>query len=131
MIPSQARLLRIYINASDRWHGQSLYRAVIETARAMRLAGASAFPVELSHGAQGRLRDARSDYAFMDVPVVVEIVEAPERIDALLDHLRPMVADGFATVEPVRVIRYTHHEDRSESGATSRIIEDEPHAGRG
>jgi PII-like signaling protein len=129
VIPFQARLLRIYINASDRWRGQPVYRAVIETARAMRLAGASAFPVELSHGAQGRLRDARSDYAFMDVPVIVEIVEAPEQIEALLDRLRPMVADGFATVEPARVLRYTHHDERSASRATSRLIEDEPDAG--
>jgi PII-like signaling protein len=97
----------------------------------MHLAGASAFSVELSHGSQGRLRDARSDYAFVDIPIVVEIVEAPEQVDALLDRLRLMVADGFATVEPVRLIRYTHHEHRPASGATSPVIEEEPHAGRG
>jgi PII-like signaling protein len=110
MIPDEARLLRLYINGSDRWQGQPLYRAVVETARALHLAGASVFLVDLSYGAQRRLRDARSEYGFVDIPIVVEVVDAPEQIDMFLDHLRPMVGDGFATIEPVRVVRYAHHE---------------------
>jgi PII-like signaling protein len=111
-----ARLLRIYINGSARWHGTALYRAVVETARVLHLAGASVFLVEASFGASGRLRDAKSDYLFADVPVVVEVVDASGRIEELLDHLRPMIADEFATLEPVRVIRYAHHDERLESG---------------
>ena len=117
MIPDDARLLRIYINGSDRWHGKSLYQAVVATARAMHMAGASVFLVDLSYGARRRLRDAKSEYLFVDIPVVVEVVDAPGRVEELLDRLRPMVADGFATVEPVQVVRYTHHADRPEPGA--------------
>jgi PII-like signaling protein len=117
MIPVEASLLRLYINGSLRCHGKPLYRAVVDTARAMHLAGASVFPVDLSYGQRGQLRDARSDYASADVPVVVEIVDAPDRIEKLVERLRPMVADGFATVEPVRVVRYAHHADDRGSDA--------------
>jgi hypothetical protein len=113
MIPDEARLLRLYINGSDRWRGRPLYRAVVETARALHVAGASVFLVDQSYGAQGRLRDARSEYLSVDIPVVVEFVDAPATIDALLEQLRPMIADGFATVEPVRVVRYAHHEGKT------------------
>src|SRR4051794_40626668 len=106
MIPTEASLLRLYVNASDRWHGEPLYRAIVERCRAMGMAGASVFPVELSFGSHHRLRDASSEYLFADIPVVVEVVDAPDRIEGILAELRPMVREGLATVEPVRVIRH-------------------------
>jgi uncharacterized protein len=48
MIPNAARILRVYINANDRWQGQPLYRAIVETARNLQLAGASVFNVDVS-----------------------------------------------------------------------------------
>jgi PII-like signaling protein len=112
MIPDEASLLRLYINGSLRWHGKPLYQAVVETARALHLSGASVFLVDLSYGAHRRLRDARSEYLFVDIPLVVEIVDGVARIDALLQALEPMVPGAFATIEPVRVVRYAHHEGR-------------------
>src|SRR5206468_1082465 len=58
MIPPAACLLRIYVNADDRWHHKPLYQAVVEKARAMDAAGASVFGVDLSYGANHQLRDA-------------------------------------------------------------------------
>jgi PII-like signaling protein len=116
MIPDDARLLRLHVNGSDRWQGKPLYRAVVELARAMHMAGASVFQVDLSYDARRRLLDARSEYLFVDIPVVVEIVDAPERVAQLLEQLRPMLADGIATVAPVRVVRYAHHHDREGEG---------------
>jgi PII-like signaling protein len=117
MIPGEASLLRLYINGSLRWQGKPLYQAVVETARALHLAGASVFLVDLSYGQHRRLRDAKSEYLFVDIPVVVEVVDAPDRVDELLDRLRPMLAGAFATVEPVRVVRYAPHGARPEPGA--------------
>jgi PII-like signaling protein len=112
MSSGEASLLRLYVSGSKRWGGKPLYQAVVEEARAMNLAGASVFPVELSYGVHRQPRDAKSDYLFVDVPVVVEVVDAPDRVEALRERLRAMVAGGFATVESVRVVRYAHHEDR-------------------
>ena len=114
MIPHKASLLRLYIDGSARWQGKPLYRAVVETARELQIAGASVFLVDLSYGARRQLRDAKSEYLFVDIPVVIEVVDAPDRVQQLLDRLRPMVTDGFATVEPVRVVRYEQHLDRAE-----------------
>jgi PII-like signaling protein len=117
MIPDEASLLRVYINGNDRWQGKPLYRAVVETAREMHLAGASVFLVDLSYGGHRRLHDAKSEYLFVEIPVVVEIVDAPEHIEPLVDRLRVMVSDAFATLEPARVVHYAHHENRPEPGA--------------
>ena len=116
MIPPEACLARIYLNASDRWQHRPLYQAVVETARAMDLAGASVFGVELGYGAHRRLRDARSEYTSFDIPVVVEIVDAPGRVEALLRALGAMVPEGLVTVRPVRVVGYSRPSGDSTSG---------------
>ena len=116
MIPEDARLLRLYVNGSKRWQGKPLYQAVVEEARALGLAGASVFLADLAYGVARQLRDAHSEYSFVDVPVVVEVVDAPEKIDTFLERLRPMVAGGFATVEPVRVVHYAEHPGKRSAG---------------
>jgi PII-like signaling protein len=110
MIPTDSRLLRIYADAHDRWQGRPLYETIVAQARAAGLAGASVFPVEMSYGSHGRIHDAASDYGFIGLPVVIEIVDAPERIDALLTELGAVIAGVVATVQPVRAVRYAHTE---------------------
>lgn len=112
MIPESASVLRVYVNGSQRYRGKPLYQAVVDTAREMHLAGASVFLVDLAYGTHRRLHDARSEYGFVDIPVVIEIVDAPDRVEELLSRMDPMLGGGFATVEPVRVVLYSHHEDR-------------------
>jgi uncharacterized protein len=114
MIPSDSRLLRFYVDAHDRRQGRLLYEAIVARARAVGLAGASVFPVEMGYGSHRRIHDAASEYGFIGLPVVIEIVDAPERIDALLTDLGAMIAGVVATVQPVRVVRYAHTEPGGE-----------------
>ena len=111
MIPPVARRLSIYLNGNDRWQGKPLYRAVVEMARAHHLAGASVFLADLSYGAHRRLHDARSEYTAVEVPVIIEVVDGSEAVEALLGALGSMIGEGLVTVAPVRVVRYAHPDD--------------------
>ena len=108
MIPTEARLLRIYVDAQDRWQGRPLYEAIVARARAADLAGASVFPAEMSYGSHRQIHDAASDYAFDGLPVVIEVVDAPDLVDALVSDLGAMLAGAVTTVQSVRVVRYSH-----------------------
>ena len=112
MIPTEAQLLSIHVGADERYDGKRLYEAIVETARAMKLAGASVFPVEMSYGGHRQIHDALSDYTFIELPVLIEIVDAPERIEAFVSALGTMIAPAMVTIEPARVIRYSHTEGR-------------------
>ena len=72
----------------------------------MHLAGASVFLVDFSYGTHRQIHDAKSDYLSFHIPVVVEIVDAPERVEELLGKLEPMIAEGLVVTRPVRLIRY-------------------------
>ena len=105
-IPAEATLLRVYLNASDRLHGKAVYQVLVETARTMHLAGASVFLVDFSYGAHRQLRDAKSDYLSFHIPVVVEIVDASDRVAELLGRLEPMIVEGLVVTRPVRLMHY-------------------------
>ena len=114
MIPPEASLLRVYSKAIEKWHSVPLYRAIVEAARSRHLAGASVFPVELGYGSHRQLHDITNEYASFDIPIVVEIVDAAERIAELVAELETMVREGLVVVSPARVHRYSHASDPSE-----------------
>jgi fluoride exporter len=110
MIPTDAHLLTIHVGGNRRHDGKYLYEAIVETARAQNLAGASVFPVALSYGSHARIHDELSDYSFVEMPVLIEIVERPERVKALLSALGAIIAPAMVTIEPVRVVSYSQTE---------------------
>jgi PII-like signaling protein len=112
MIPRESSLLRVYSNVNEKWQGGPLYRAVVETARRLKLAGASVFPVEMGYGAHRQIHDLASEYSSFDIPIVIEIVDAAERVMPLAKELDSIVKEGLVVVNQVQVIRYTHAVER-------------------
>jgi len=107
-IPENAELLRVFIGDSDRYHHHSLYEAIIEKAREHHLAGATALRGYVGYGAHSRIHTAKILRLSEDLPVVVEIVDAPEKIEAFLPVLDEMMDEGMVTVESVKVLIYRH-----------------------
>jgi len=103
---SEGQLLRIFIGESDRWEGRPLYEAIVHRARAAGLAGATVIRGLEGFGAHSRLHTTRILRLSEDLPVVVEIVDEGERIEAFLPALDEMVDEGMVTLEKVRVIAY-------------------------
>src|SRR6202142_3215289 len=110
-IPHEAVLLRIFIGESDRWHHQPLYEALVLKAREMHLAGATVLRGPMGFGKASRLHTAKILRLSMDLPLVIEIVDAEEKINAFLPVLDEMVGGGLVTVEKVRVIDYRAPKD--------------------
>jgi len=105
-LEGEGKLLRIFIGESDRWHGRPLYQAIVERVRAEGLAGATVLRGIEGFGADSHLHTSRILRLSEDLPVVIELVDTAERIDAVLPLLDEMVAEGMVTVEPVHVIAY-------------------------
>ena len=105
-IPENGKLLRIFIGESDRWHRQPLYEAIVLKARELGLAGATVLRGPMGFGASSHLHTAKILRLSMDLPIVIEIVDAEEKINLLLPHLDEMVSEGLVTLEDVRVLKY-------------------------
>ena len=105
-IPREAVLLRIFIGESDRWEHKPLYEAIVLKAREMHLAGATVLRGPMGFGKSSRLHTAKILRLSMDLPLVIEIVDSEEKINAFVPVLDPMIGGGLVTLEKVKVIEY-------------------------
>ncbi len=109
-IPHEAVLLRIFIGESDRWQHHPLYEAIVLKARETHLAGATVLRGPMGFGKSSRLHTAKILRLSMDLPLVIEIVDSEEKINAFLPTLDPMIGGGLVTLEKVKVIEYRGEE---------------------
>ncbi len=105
-LPEDAILLRIFIGEDDRWEGQPLHQAIVLRARETHLAGATVLRGAVGFGRSSQLHTTRILRLSEDLPVVIEIVDAKEKIDAFLSELDPMMQGGMVTLEKATVVRY-------------------------
>ena len=117
-LPNEATLLRIFLGESDRWKHQPLYEAIVLKARAMHLAGATVLRGPMGFGKSSRLHTAKILRLSMDLPVVIEIVDAEEKIQTFLPLLDEMMKGGLVTLEKVRVLHYRADESSAPSAET-------------
>jgi uncharacterized protein len=102
----EAERLRIYVNETDRWEGRPLYEAIIRAARDSGMAGASALRGIEGYGTSNRIHTVKVLHLSEALPIVIEIVDSPQRIASFLPVLDKMVAEGTVTLEKVRCITY-------------------------
>ena len=105
-LPSEAMLLRVFIGESDRWKHQPLYEAIVLKAREMHMAGATVLRGPMGYGKSSRLHTTKILRLSLDLPLVIEIVDSEEKINAFLPYLDEVMKGGLVTLEKVKVIDY-------------------------
>jgi hypothetical protein len=107
-LPDAGVLLRVFIGENDRepeTH-RPLYEAIVRRAREAGLAGATVLRGPMGFGRHSRVHTARLLELSTDLPIVIEIVDAEDRIQAFLPQIDALVTEGLVTLESVRVLRY-------------------------
>lgn len=99
-------LMRIFIGESDKHHGKPLYEALIERMRAKGLAGATVLRGVAGFGASSKVHSDKVLRLSLDLPLIIEVVETEEAINAILPDLDEMIGGGLITLERARVIMY-------------------------
>lgn len=105
-IPRDAVLLRIFFGENDKFEHLPLHEAIVLKAREAHLAGATVFRGHLGYGHSSRIHTTKILRLSQDLPVVVEIVDAKEKIDAFLPILDGMMPSGLVMMEKVQILQY-------------------------
>jgi len=106
VLPSEGSLLRIFIGESDKHEGVPLYEWIVRQARAQGLAGATVLRGIEGFGAHSRVHTAKILRLSADLPIVVEIVDTLEKIEAFLPAIDKAIREGLATLERVQIRFY-------------------------
>jgi hypothetical protein len=113
-IPNEATLLRIFLGESDRWEHKPLYEAIVLKARELHLAGATVLRGPAGFGKSSRLHTAKILRLSYDLPIVIEIVDAEEKISEFLPVLNTMMKGGLVTLQKVRVVDYRASQEKGD-----------------
>jgi len=105
-IPSDGKLLRIFIGEADKFKGLPLYEAIVNLARQQGLAGATVIKGCMGFGCKSHMHTAKILRLSEDLPMIIEIVDSEEKIMAFIPQLDEMVTEGLITLEKVNVIMY-------------------------
>jgi PII-like signaling protein len=104
--PTDSVLLRIFIAETARHGHQPLYEAVVLRARDMHLSGATVFRGAMGFGKSSMVHTTKILQLSDDLPLVIEIVDTEEKINAFMAVLGTMMPAGLATLERVRAVRF-------------------------
>jgi uncharacterized protein len=105
-IPEEGYLLRVFVGEFDKHGHVPLYEAIVSKAREAGLAGATVLRGVMGFGRHSVMHTAKILRLSEDLPMIVEIVDSLEKIEAFLPILDTMVLEGLVTLEQVRVIHY-------------------------
>ena len=114
-IPRDALLLRIFVGEDDRYDHRPLYEAIVLKARERHIAGATVLRGPMGFGHSSRIHTTKILRLSEDLPLVIEIVDSEEKINAFLPVLDGMMGSGLVTLEKVRVVVYGRAKIESDS----------------
>ncbi len=105
-LPPEGQLLRIFIGESNRCGGKPLYEWLVIKAKEHGLAGATVLRGLMGFGANSRIHTSKILRLSMDLPIIVEIVDTPEKLKAFLTCVEPEIQEGLVTLEKAEVHIY-------------------------
>jgi hypothetical protein len=103
-LPSEAELLRIYVDELDMYGERAVYKAIVEAAHKHGMAGATVLRGVVGFGASACIHAGGAFQIWKNLPMVIEIVDRPERIAEFLPELKQVMHKGLVTLEKVRVV---------------------------
>jgi uncharacterized protein len=106
-IEGKATMLRIYVGENDHDGGGPLFSSIVMKLREAGVAGATVVRGIEGYGASSRVHTASILRLSQDLPVIIEAVDKPERIAAVLPAITAMVKDGLVTTEEIEVVKYS------------------------
>lgn len=104
----KAKLMRVFLGEADRWHGQPLYDAIVNRLRMMDISGATVYKGILGYGAKGHTHKHNLLHTNRDLPIMISVVEAEEKLSQAAEVVEEMLQDGLIVISDVDIVRLVH-----------------------
>jgi uncharacterized protein len=108
LVTTQAKLLRIYLGESDQYHDEPLYEAIVKRLHMEQCSGATVYRGILGYGTKGHTRKGGRFHLSHDLPIMISVVEAADKIDHLLQLVSGMMQDGIIVASDVELHQIVH-----------------------
>ncbi|HLE97404.1 MAG TPA: DUF190 domain-containing protein [Candidatus Thermoplasmatota archaeon] len=105
-LDERATLLRVYLGEADKHGHEALYKHIVKLLRERGFWGATVLRGVMGFGAKSVLHATSPIRLSQDLPIVIEAVDRPEKVEAVLPELEALVHEGLITTEEIRVRRH-------------------------
>jgi PII-like signaling protein len=103
-----AKLMRVFMGESDDWHGEPLYDAIVKKLLLIDIAGATVYRGIYGYGAKGHTHKQSFWHLSNDMPIMISVIDSPEKIAAAVEAVEAMLGDGLIVVSDVEMTRLVH-----------------------
>lgn len=114
-LEGKAQVLRVYIGSFDKYHHTPMYEIIVQEAKKFGIAGASVFRGVLAYGANSVLHSAKIWELSADLPIIIEMVDYKEKIEAFIEHLSDVFEHddfgGLITTYEIEIVTYKAHKE--------------------
>lgn len=117
---ARAMLLRVFLGEADKWQDEPLYEAIVKKLRMMDIAGATVCRGILGYGAKGHEHKRSVFHPMRDLPIMLSVIDAPDKIDAAADVIEGMLEDGLIVVSEVEIVRLVRGQNEAEDFDATR-----------
>jgi PII-like signaling protein len=100
-----AKKVTIYVGEDHKYHGQSSYSAILDFLFYKDVSGASVVRGIAGFGADHHLHTTRIERLTEDLPIKIEFIESPEKVEDLLPKLRDLVGTGLIEIQDTTVVK--------------------------
>lgn len=107
-LEGKAKMLRIHFGEDDKWKDKPLYRAIVEKCRELDIAGATVFRGVAGYGASTLIHRSHLLSFSSDLPIMVSVIDAEDKVQKLIPYLDEMVDQGLIAMSEVEVVKYVH-----------------------
>ena len=111
-LPKQAKILRIFIGEEDKFEGEPLHDSLIDLAMKEQLAGATTFRGISGFGLSTHIHTSKLLSMSEDLPIVVEVIDSEEKINAFLKKIDGMISSGLILIENAEILVYRGKEEK-------------------
>jgi len=100
------RLIRIYIDNTDKYNGKPLWEEILKQAKENSLAGATVLKAVAGIGANTELHTSDIWMLSQKLPLIIEIIDDEDKILKFIDICSDLIGEGMVTITDVEVLRY-------------------------
>jgi PII-like signaling protein len=118
----RARLLRVFLGEADKWHDELLYDAIVKKLRMMEIAGATVYRGILGYGAKGHQHRQGFFHVSRDMPLMVSVIDSPEKIAAAAEVIEGMLDDGLIVISDADIVRLVRNPKPAEASDAADSI---------
>lgn len=108
-----AKKVSIYVGEDHKYHGHSLYSAILDFLFYRGISGANVVRGIAGFGADHHMHTMRIERLTENLPIKIEFIESPDKVEELLPKLHEMVGTGLIEVQETMVVKPSEVEKKT------------------